>query len=99
MRATLGFALGEAPVSEPVPMRLLAPPEDLTFLRNPISNAGLLHDVSQAGGIGWFLMLPAFGAGIAALVVRRRTATREVAEQIRLLIRAAIVVHSQRAIL
>ena len=71
---------------------LLAPPEDLTFLRNPISNAGLVHDVSQAGGIGWFLMLPAFGAGIAALVVRRRTATREVAEQIRLLIRAAIVV-------
>jgi hypothetical protein len=26
VRATLGFALGEAPVSEPVPMRLLAPP-------------------------------------------------------------------------
>ena len=71
---------------------LLAPPEDLTFLRNPISDAGPVGDVSQAGGIGWFLMLPAFGAGIAALVVRRRTATREVAEQIRLLIRAAIVV-------
>jgi two-component system NarL family sensor kinase len=71
---------------------LLAPPEDLTFLRNPISNASLVNDVSQAGGIGWFLMLPAFGAGIAALVVRRRTATREVAEQIRLLIRAAVVV-------
>jgi len=71
---------------------LLAPPEDLTFLRNPISNAGLVQAVSQAGGIGWFLMLPAFGAGIAALVVRRRTATREVAGQIRLLIRAAIAV-------
>jgi signal transduction histidine kinase len=37
-------------------------------------------------------MIPAFVAGIAALVVRRRTATREVAEQIRLLIRAAMVV-------
>jgi signal transduction histidine kinase len=71
---------------------LLAPPEDLTFLGNPISNASFVHDVSQAGGIGWFLMLPAFAAGIAALVVRRRTATGEVVEQIRLLIRAAIVV-------
>ena len=37
-------------------------------------------------------MLPAAGSGIAALVVRRRTATGETREQLRLLLRAAVVV-------
>ena len=71
---------------------LVGPPEDLKFLDNPIFKRGFLHNVSDAGGIGWFLMLPAAGLGIAALVVRRRTATGETREQLRLLLRAAVVV-------
>jgi two-component system NarL family sensor kinase len=71
---------------------ILGPSEDLDFLGNPISNSPVLHHVSDAGGIGWFLMLPAAGSGIAALVVRRRTATGETAEQLRLLLRAGVVV-------
>src|SRR5207248_7231605 len=72
---------------------LLGPGEDLLFVSNPISNNHVLHDVSNAaGGIGWFLLLPAAGSGIAALVVRRRTAGGETVEQLRLLLRAAVVV-------
>jgi two-component system, NarL family, sensor kinase len=72
---------------------LLGPGEDLLFLGNPISNNHFLHDASNAaGGIGWFLLLPAAGSGIAALVVRRRKAAGEAAEQLRLLLRAAVVV-------
>ena len=70
---------------------LTAPPEDLKFLDNPIFATGFLHNVSDAGGIGWFLMLPAAVAGVAALFVRRRTATGEVREQLRLLARATVV--------
>jgi hypothetical protein len=71
---------------------ITAPPEDLKFLDNPIFNRGFLHNVSDAGGIGWFLMLPAAASGIAALVVRRRSATGETREQLRLLVRATVVV-------
>jgi two-component system NarL family sensor kinase len=67
--------------------------EDLAFLDNPISTNHVLRVASDAaGGVGWFLSLPAAGGGIAALVVRRRGATGETAEQLRLLLRAAVVV-------
>ncbi len=66
--------------------------EDLLFLDNPISNNHVLHEAGNAGGIGWFLMLPAAGFGIASLVVRRRTATGETREQLRLLLQAGVVV-------
>lgn len=71
----------------------LGPGEDLEFLGNPISSNHVLGEASSAaGGIGWFLALPAAGAGIAALVVRRRTATGDTAEQLRLLLRGAVAV-------
>jgi two-component system NarL family sensor kinase len=69
---------------------LLGPSEDLKWIGNPLVSSRTLHDVSDAGGIGWFLMLPAAGAGIAALVVRRRSATAETGEQLRLLLRATV---------
>jgi two-component system, NarL family, sensor kinase len=71
---------------------VLGPGEDLKFMGNPVSNDHLLRQLSDAGGIGWFLMLPAAGAGIAALVARGRTAEGETADQLRLLLRAGVVV-------
>jgi two-component system NarL family sensor kinase len=66
--------------------------EELGFLGNPISNGRVLHDVGDAASLGWFLMVPATGFGIAALLVRRRTADPETLEQLRLLLRATVVV-------
>jgi signal transduction histidine kinase len=71
----------------------LGPGEDLQFISNPLSNTDTQHELSDAGGgIGWFLTLPAAAAGIAALVVRRRTASGEHREQLRLLLLAGVVV-------
>jgi signal transduction histidine kinase len=72
--------------------QVLGPGDELKFLGNPISNNHVLSGLSDAGGLGWFLMLPAAGAGIAALIVRGRTAGPEMREQLRLLRRAAVVV-------
>jgi len=68
--------------------------DDLEFQGNPFlpdATARTLGDVASAG---WLLMLVASAAGIAAILTRRRTATGEAREQLRLLQYAAVVVAS-----
>ena len=72
--------------------QVLGPGDELAFLGNPISNSSALRGLSDVGGLGWFLMLPAVGAGIAALVIRGRTAEPETKKQLQLLRRAVVVV-------
>jgi signal transduction histidine kinase len=66
--------------------------DDLGFQGNPLLSDDTARSVGEPFGVGWFLMLPATLAGIAALVVRRRSAEGEARAQLRLLLRAAIAV-------
>ena len=70
----------------------LGPGEDLAFQGNPFLADDTARSLGEPFGMGWFLALFATVAGIAALVVRRRTADGEVREQLRLLLAAAVVV-------
>jgi signal transduction histidine kinase len=66
--------------------------EELGFLGNPISDGRALANLGDAASLGWFLMIPAAALGIAALRIRGRTADAETAAQLRLLVRAAVLV-------
>ena len=70
----------------------LGPGDDLEFNDNPLYGDATAATVGEPFGIGWLLLFPAMFAGIAAIAVRRRTAEGEVREQLRLLLRAALVV-------
>jgi two-component system NarL family sensor kinase len=71
---------------------MLGPGEDLAFQGNPLLPEATARAVGEPFGIGWFLMILATAAGIAAIVARRRSATAEMREQLQLLLRAALVV-------
>jgi signal transduction histidine kinase len=66
--------------------------EDLAFQGNPFLSDATARSVGEPFGLGWFLMILATLAGIAAIAARRRLATGEASEQLRLLERAAAVV-------
>jgi two-component system, NarL family, sensor kinase len=66
--------------------------DDLGFQGNPLLSDDTARSVGEPFGVGWFLMLPATFAGIAAIVLRRRSAEGEARAQLRLLLRAAIAV-------
>jgi two-component system NarL family sensor kinase len=66
--------------------------EDLAFQGNPFLSDATARSVGEPFGLGWFLMILATLAGIAAIAGRRRLAKGEAREQLRLLERAAAVV-------
>ena len=66
--------------------------EDLEFQGNPFLSDATARSVGEPFGLGWFLMIVASLAGIAAIAARRRVAQGEAREQLRLLERAAAVV-------
>jgi two-component system NarL family sensor kinase len=66
--------------------------EDLAFQGNPFLSDAAARSVGEPFGLGWFLMILATLAGIAAIAARRRLAKGEAREQLRLLERAAAVV-------
>lgn len=66
--------------------------EDLEFQGNPLLPESTARAIGEPFGIGWFLMLIAMGAGIAAIVIRRRSAEGEVRDQLRLLLQAGLLV-------
>ena len=66
--------------------------EDLEFQGNPFLSDATARTISDPFGLGWLLMLVASGAGIAAIVRRRRVARGEAREQLQLLLRAATIV-------
>ena len=66
--------------------------EDLAFQGNPFLSDATARSVGEPFGLGWFLMILATLAGIAAIAARRRLAKGEAREQLRLLERAAAVV-------
>jgi signal transduction histidine kinase len=66
--------------------------EDLEFQGNPFLADATARDLGEPFGVGWFLMVPATVAGIAALRVRRRSARGEAREQLQLLLRAGLAV-------
>jgi two-component system, NarL family, sensor kinase len=68
------------------------PGDDLAFNDNPLYGDATAATVGEPFGIGWFMAFPAMFAGIAAIAVRRRSAEGETREQLRLLLRAALVV-------
>jgi two-component system NarL family sensor kinase len=70
----------------------LGPGDDLDFNDNPLYGDATAASVADPFGIGWLLVFPAMFAGVAALVVRRRSAAGEECEQLRLLLRSAVVV-------
>jgi two-component system NarL family sensor kinase len=70
----------------------LGPGDDLDFNHNPLYGDATAASVADPFGIGWLLVFPAMIAGIAALAVRRRSADGETREQLRLLLRSAVVV-------
>jgi two-component system, NarL family, sensor kinase len=72
----------------------LGPGDDLDFNDNPLYGDATAATVADPFGLGWLLVFPAMFAGIAAIVVRRRTAQGEVREQLRLLLRSGLVVGS-----
>ena len=71
---------------------VLGPGDDLDFSDNPLYGDATAASISDPFGIGWLLVFPAMFAGIAAVAVRRRSAEGEAREQLRLLLRAALVV-------
>jgi two-component system, NarL family, sensor kinase len=66
--------------------------ENLEFQGNPFLADATAHELGDPFGVGWFLLVPATVAGIAALRVRRRSAHGEDREQLELLLRAGLVV-------
>jgi signal transduction histidine kinase len=70
----------------------LGPGEDLDFQGNPFLSDATARSVSDPFGVGWFLMIAASLAGIAAIIGRRRVAVGEAREQLGILVRAAAVV-------
>jgi signal transduction histidine kinase len=66
--------------------------EDLGFQGNPFLSDDTARSVGEPFGVGWFLMVPATLAGIAAIVVRRRSAAGEARAQLRLLQHAGVAV-------
>jgi signal transduction histidine kinase len=70
----------------------LGPGDDLAFNDNPLYGDATAATVGDPFGIGWFLAFPPMFAGVAAIVVRRRSAHGEEREQLQLLLRAALVV-------
>jgi two-component system, NarL family, sensor kinase len=66
--------------------------EDLDFQGNPFLSDATARSVSDPLSIGWLLMLVASGAGVVAIVRRRRVAQGEAREQLQLLLRAATIV-------
>jgi two-component system NarL family sensor kinase len=66
--------------------------EDLEFQGNPFLADATARDLGEPFGAGWFLMVPATVAGIAALRVRRRSAQGEASRQLELLLRAGLAV-------
>jgi len=63
--------------------------EDLAFQGNPFWADDTARAVGDPFGIGWLLMVPATLAGLRAVARRRREATGQAREQLRLLQRAA----------
>ncbi len=70
----------------------LGPGNDLAFNDNPIYGDATAASIGEPFGIGWLMAFPAMFAGIAAIAARRRSAQGEEREQLRLLLRAALVV-------
>jgi two-component system NarL family sensor kinase len=70
----------------------LGPGDDLAFNDNPLYGDATAASVGEPFGIGWIMAFPAMFAGVAAIAVRRRSAEGEEREQLRLLLRAALVV-------
>jgi signal transduction histidine kinase len=66
--------------------------EDLGFQGNPFLSDDTARSVGEPFGVGWFLMVPATLAGIAAIVVRRRSADGDARAQLRLLQYAGVAV-------
>jgi signal transduction histidine kinase len=66
--------------------------DDLDFQGNPFLSDATATDVAEPMGIGWMLLFPATIAGVAAIVMRRRSAEGEARAQLQLLERAAVIV-------
>jgi signal transduction histidine kinase len=71
---------------------MLGTGDDLGFQGNPLLPDATARDLGDNLFIGWLLLFPAAIAGVAAIVVRRRTAEGEAREQLQLVGRAALVV-------
>ena len=66
--------------------------DEADFQGNPILSDNAAKSIGDPFSVGWFLMVPAIVAGIAAIIMRRRSAVGEERDQLRLLQRGGLVV-------